>query len=181
MMAEKVKSENRLTRVICVSLFFLFTFPFLSHLQAQSNHSPEVALRWSLIPGAGQIYNHQAWKVPIIYGAFAGMGYLIYDNYTAMKMFKDEYLYRKNHNGATNLEGYERYSDSDIYNLYNSNNRNFQLSVIVTAGIYALNLLDAYIFGHLFDFQIDDNLTLAPSFVSTPFGLQPSIEMSFRL
>ncbi len=150
-------------------------------MQAQSTHSPEVALRWSILPGGGQIYNHQAWKVPIIYAAFAGMGYLIYDNYTSMKTFKDEYLYRVNHDGATNLEGYERYSNSDILSLYNSYNRYFQLSVIVAVGIYAVNLLDAYIFGHLFDFQIDDNLSLGPSVLPTPMGLHPTIGLSYRL
>lgn len=93
---------------------FVFCFSLFNSAFAQSAHSPEVALRWSIIPGGGQIYNKQAWKVPIIYGAFAGMSYFIYDNYKSMKMFKDEYLYRVNHNGATNLEGYESYSDYNI-------------------------------------------------------------------
>lgn len=140
-----------------------------------------MALRWSILPGGGQIYNKQAWKVPIIYGAFAGMSYFIYDNYKSMKMFKDEYLYRVNHGGATNLEGYEAYSDYNIYSLYNSYNRDFQLMIIITVGIYALNLIDAYVFGHLFDFQIDDNLSLGPGLLPTPEGLRPTIGLSFSL
>lgn len=178
--------KKRLARVVCVSLFFIFVFSSFHSVHAQlavyEEHSPDVALRWSLIPGGGQIYNGQAWKVPIIYGAFAGMGYLIYDNYTNMKMFKDEYLYRRNNNETPQLADYANYPTENIYNLYNDYNKNFQLMIIITAGIYALNLIDAYVFGHLYSFQIDDNLSLnfTPSLQPTPLGLQPTFGMGLR-
>ena len=183
--------------MFCVSVVFNFQFstfncnaqqpdstllrPPTTALQPQSSHSANRALLLSLLPGAGQIYNRQAWKVPIIYGAFAGMGYLIHYNYTRMDMFKTEYLYRVNNPGERQLEGYESYPDQNIYNLYNSYNRNFQLMVIITVGIYALNLIDAYVFGHLFDFQIDDNLamSLSPSLAPLPTGLHPTLGLTF--
>jgi hypothetical protein len=168
--------------VLIVLLAFTFHLSPFTSLSAQETHSATKALCWSFIPGGGQIYNRQAWKVPVIYGAFAGMGYLIHYNYTRATMFKDEYLYRVNHDGATNLDGYENYPTGNIYNLYNSYDRNFQLMVIITVGIYALNLVDAYVFGHLFDFQIDDNLALncAPSFAVTPQGPQPTLALSLN-
>lgn len=152
-----------------------------SGVQAQiepvKEHSADKALLWSLIPGGGQIYNRQAWKVPIIYGAFAGMGYLIYDNYTSMKTFKDEYLYRVNHNDTPSLQDYASYPTDNIYSLYNNYNKNFQLMIIITVGVYALNLIDAYVFGHLFDFQIDQNLTLSlhPSLLEQPGNICPAL------
>ena len=138
------------------------------------------ALRWSLLPGGGQIYNHQAWKLPIIYGSFAAMGYFIHYNYQKMDMFKDEYLYRVNHDDTPSLEAYSSYPTSNIYSLYNAYNRDFQLMIIITVGIYALNLIDAYVFGHLFDFRIDDELSLnlAPSAALTPTGIQPTLGLS---
>ncbi|MBR1799261.1 MAG: hypothetical protein IJ761_05105 [Bacteroidales bacterium] len=149
--------------------------------QASADERANTALKWSLLPGAGQIYNHQAWKVPIIYGAFATMGYLIYDNYTGMKTFKEEYLYRVNHNDTPNLEDYAQYPTSSIYSLYNSYNRNFQLMIIITAGIYAVNLIDAYVFGHLFDFQIDDDISMSmhPSMAQTQVGFVPTLSFNF--
>lgn len=187
MKVESGKMKNKsgwLKVVVIVCIGIVLHSPFTTHhsLCAQE-HSPDVALRWSLIPGGGQIYNHQAWKVPIIYGAFAGMGYLIYDSYQDMKTFKDEYLYRVNHNDTPALEGYESYPTSNIYSLYNSYNRNFQLMIIITAGIYALNLVDAYVFGHLFDFQIDDDISMsmAPMLQLTPAGLAPTVGLSFQL
>ena len=49
--------------------------------------------------------------------------------------------------------------------------------VIIGVGIYALNLVDAFVFGHLYDFQIDDNISLAlsPGFQPTISGWQPTV------
>ena len=133
-------------------------------------HDPQKALLLSLLPGAGQVYNGQAWKLPIIYGAFGAAGYFVYDNYTNMRKFKTEYLHRIE-GGEPELQGYTDYPNSSIYNLYQTYNKNFQLMVIVTGVIYGLNLIDAYVFGHLYDFQISDDLTLniSPTVLSFSF------------
>lgn len=136
----------------------------------RKEHSPQTAMLLSLIPGGGQIYNGQAWKVPVIYAAIGTLGYLVYDNYSKMSVFKDDYLYCIN-NGLSNsqLPEYSSYPTTSIYNLYQSYNKNFQLMIIISAGIYALNLVDAYVFGHLYDFQINDDLTLRVEPMVTPF------------
>lgn len=167
--------------VLCASTLFTFHFSLFTSLRAQE-HSATKAMCLSILPGAGQVYNRQAWKIPIIYGAFAGMGYLVYNNYSNMKMFKDEYLYRVQNYDTPSLEGYESYPTSSIYSLYNDYNKNFQLMVIITVGVYALNLVDAYVFGHLFDFKIDDDisLNLVPALQPTPLGLQPTIGLGLQ-
>ena len=147
-------------------------------------HNLTKAVLLSIIPGAGQIYNGQAWKVPIFYAALGAMGYLVYTNYTEMMMFKNEYL-RIGYSGTSTLEGYSGYPGSSIYNMYQSSNKNFQLFIIVTAAVYAFNLLDAYVFGHLYDFQVNDDLSLriAPSLSSVPmsdFAMAPSLSLSFH-
>lgn len=147
-------------------------------------HNPTKAVLLSLIPGAGQIYNGQAWKIPIIYGALGGVGYFVYDYYTNMMAFKNEYLHRVN-GGTPELKGYTSYPNSSIYNLYQSNNKNFQLFVIISAAVYGLNLIDAYVFGHLYDFQVNDDLSLnlSPSLtpaLTNPTGLAPTLQLTFR-
>lgn len=204
--------KDKRAGLLCLALFALFAFCAVPSVQAQNDsvaipgaptvdqeprihvnevssstrdHSPGRALLLSaVLPGAGQVYNRQAWKIPIIYAALGGMAYYTYYNYTYMKQFKDEYLYRVNHDGAAQLAGYTSYPTSNIYNLYESYNQTFQLSIIISAAIYGLNLLDAYVFGHLFDFQIDDDLTLQVAPLTTPLpqgGLAAGAGITLRL
>ena len=143
-------------------------------------HSAKKALILSaVLPGAGQVYNGQAWKIPIIYAAIGGIGYYTYSNYVQMKYYKDEYLYRVNHDGASLHPDDAELATTpttNVYNLYETYDKTFQLSVIISVAVYGLNLLDAYVFGHLYDFQITDDLTLnvAPQLLPcTPaFGTQ---------
>ena len=150
--------------------------PKKSTTTVAKEHSATKALLWSLLPGAGQVYNHQAWKIPIIYTAFAGAGYFIYTNGTNMVKFKKEYLYRVNNDGATQWAAYANYPTSNIYNLYQAYNKNFQLSVIIAAAFYGLNLVDAYVFGHLFDYDISDDVSLraSPTMLAVPDYPLPS-------
>ena len=140
---------------------------------AVKEHSANRALILSaILPGAGQVYNRQAWKIPIIYAALGGMVYYSYYNYTQMRSYKDEYLYRVNHFDNPSDADMANIPTSNIYNLYETYNKSFQLSIIITVAVYGLNLLDAYVFGHLFDFQINDDLSLhvAPGIGTAPVG-----------
>ncbi|MBR3413738.1 MAG: hypothetical protein IKG81_13740 [Bacteroidales bacterium] len=149
-------------------------------------HNPTKALLLSLVPGGGQIYNGQAWKLPIFYGALGVMGYLVYTNYADMKMFKDEYL-RIGYNGRSTLDEYPNYPGSSIYNMYQSSNKSFQRYVLITLAVYGVNLLDAYVFGHLYDFQVSDDLSLnlSPSLTPLPtagegVAVTPTLNLSFH-
>ncbi len=158
------------------SIILLLLVTIFGNVQAQDNlrrstesdssyavshqHNPRTAMLLSIVPGGGQIYNRQAWKLPIIYAGLGAMSYLVWDNYSQMKMFKDEYLYRVNHSGATQLEEYANYPTTNIYNLYQSKNKDFQLYLFIDIALYALNMVDAYVFAHLFDFEISDDLSL---------------------
>lgn len=209
-MIRKIININHLKRVglLCLTLFSVLFIPSANaqidttmqteriaatvhRMPEVKEHSPKKALILSaVLPGAGQVYNKQAWKIPIIYAAFGGVGYYTYSNYTQMKYYKDEYIYRVNHNDAT------QYPDdadmvatptSNIYNMYQTYDKTFQLSVIIAVAVYGINLLDAYVYGHLFDFQISDDLTLnvSPMVISTPnnnYGLSfaPVASLRFR-
>lgn len=129
---------------------------------ATPQHSPTKALWMSaVLPGLGQVYNRQAWKIPIIYAGAAAVTYFAVTNYQGRERFKKEYINRQNGNTDALLERYANYPDANIYSLYQSYNRNFQLSLIVGGVVYALNLLDAYVYGHLFDFEITDDVSMS--------------------
>lgn len=160
--------------VVLVLLFSLSTMV----LKAQSDslslqfsaHSPRKATLFStFVPGLGQIYNKQAWKTPIIYVGLGAFVYFAIDNYNNMDKFKTEYYNRINGTG-TLLQDYTTYSDESIYSLYNAYKDNFHLYVILGVAFYGLQILDAYVYGHLFSFDISDDIALNvfPSF--TPFA-----------
>ena len=156
----------------------------VTNVTPAKEHNPTLAVLLSIIPGAGQIYNGQAWKVPIFYAALGGVGYLVYTNYKEMMMFKNEYL-SIGYNGRSTLEGYSGYPGSSIYNLYQSSNKNFQRYILISVAVYAFNLLDAYVFGHLYDFQVSDDLSLnlSPSVTTLPtsdYAIAPTLSFSFH-
>ena len=131
-------------------------------------HSPKKAVLLStFIPGAGQIYNKQAWKVPVIYAAAAGVTYFAVTNGKNRVKFKNEYYNRINGNTDELLEDYVSYTNDGIYNLYNAYKSNFQLSLIVGVAFYLIQVVDAYVYGHLFSFDLSEDLSMsvAPCYI----------------
>ncbi|HEY3387094.1 MAG TPA: DUF5683 domain-containing protein, partial [Saprospiraceae bacterium] len=45
-----------------------------------------------IIPGTGQIYNKSYLRVPFVWGAVGGMGYLVYDNTVRYNCLRDAYV-----------------------------------------------------------------------------------------
>lgn len=124
-------------------------------------HSPKKAtLLSTFLPGAGQIYNKQAWKVPIIYLAAAGVTYFAITNGKNKEKFKDEYYNRVEGRTDLLLKDYATYTDDGIYNLYTAYKSNFQLSIIVGVAFYALQIMDAYVYAHLFNFNLTEDLSM---------------------
>lgn len=138
-------------------------------------HNTKLATCLSFIPGAGQIYNHKAWKVPIFYGLLAGASYFVYSYGTKTKSLRNEYVYRMNGNLDMLNPTYENYTDENILGMRNSYRTNLEISVAALAIVYVLNIIDACVDAHLYDFDITDDLSmrLTPSvqqysFMSTP-------------
>ncbi len=154
-----------------------------SDISTEKSHSATTALwKSAVIPGWGQVYNRQAWKIGIIYGGAAAITYIGMDNYRNAQKFKTEYLNRNNGNTSALLPEYAKYPDQNIYNLYQTYEKNFQLSIIAGVALYALNLIDAYCYGHLFDFQINDDLSLllTPSVEPTYTGIASGLTLQFK-
>lgn len=98
--------------------------------------------RSAILPGWGQIYNESYWKAPVIWGV---MGWFIYgwiDNNNNYKDYKNLYI-------QTGDETYINYRD-----FYHDQRDEFAIYLVLT---YFLNLVDAYVDAHLFDFSVDEN------------------------
>lgn len=143
-----------------------------------------------MIPGWGQIENGQIWKVPIVYGMFAGVG--LYANYLH-ENYKD---YRAAFYNATQGEDsdfrfgptperLEGISANQLQSNRNSfrNQRDFMFVVFGLA--YGLNALDAYVYAHMRSFDVSDDLsartTIQPTILAegTP-GVRVSMSLIKR-
>ena len=143
-------------------------------------HSPHKASVYSaLLPGAGQVYNKKYWKVPIIYAGIGSAGYFVYDNDLKYNQYRDAYLSRKE--GGTD-EYIDIYTEGQLITIMEYYERNRDLSYIMAAAIYFLNIVDASVDAHLFDFDVSDDLSLHTStkMMSTPMGYTPTISLQMN-
>lgn len=121
-----------------------------------------------IFPGAGQAYNKSYWKVPIVLGGMASMIYVIDWNNRGFKRFKTAHALRADFDqhpenypdGVSKDEFKGRYSATFLKNLRDSYRRNRDLSILITAGVYIFQAIDAHVDAHLKDFDISDNLTV---------------------
>ncbi len=131
------------------------------------SHIKKATTLATICPGAGQIYNRSYWKVPFVVGGFASLIYCIDWNNRGYQRFQKAYHLladydahpEKYPDGPTD-EFQGRYSTSFIKNLKDSYRRNRDLCIIITAGLYVLQIIDAHVDAHLKDYDISDDLSM---------------------
>lgn len=147
----------------------------------------------TICPGAGQIYNKSYWRVPIVIGGLASTIYTIDWNNRGYKRFKTAYSLRVDY--QNNPDKYPNgppdefrgaYSDTFLKNLKNSYRRNRDLCILLTAGVYILQIVDAHVDAHLQDYDISDDLSMeiTPYFDYTQIpsvGTRPTIGFNVNL
>ena len=114
------------------------------------------------MPGLGQAYNKKYWKIPIIYAGFGALAYSFKINYDETKKFTEAYRYVINKDSVPiDNEYITRYPDpNDLLQGRAFYRRRVELTVIFSAAWYILNVLDAAVDAHFFDYDISDNLSL---------------------
>lgn len=117
----------------------------------------------AVLPGLGQAYNKKYWKIPIVVGAITG-GILVYDfNNQEYKRYRNEYKRRLAGNDPLTGE-FPGVSDDGLINAQQTLKRRKELSLLITIGLYALNIIDANVDAHLLQYNVDKNLAIKPHF-----------------
>ena len=149
----------------------------------KKEHSPKKATIMSAcLPGLGQVYNGKWWKVPIIYAGFGGFGYMAYDNYSDYKTFLTAYKIKTGNLGADetaselSIQLSEVYQASQLQTYKESYRRDFELYCIILAAWYGLNIVDATVDGHLYTYDVSDDLSLT---VDPVFSLPETSNLAF--
>jgi hypothetical protein len=158
----------------------------------------KAALYAALIPAGGQFYNRDYWKVPVVLAALAAGTWTAiywrvrYKDFVAGYFSFYDFSYPDSSSYGTLKAGLTADSPLPVFyrggilngkrneaRLYNINQvkqtkdmyrRYFETSIVVTAAIYALAIIEANVAAHLKTFDVSDDLTLRiePKF-SQPF------------
>ena len=118
----------------------------------------KASLYSTIIPGAGQLYTKKYWKIPIIYAGLITSAYYIKENDNSYQLYRETYLNRIAGNNSDIFQG--QYSDADLTTLTNYYRRNREISILCFLGTYILNIVDASVSAHLFNYDISDDLSL---------------------
>ncbi len=136
----------------------------------------------TIVPGLGQIYNRQYWKLPIIYGGTLALAYGITWNDRMYVDYRKGYVDLMDKNPNTNYFEYllpegvtldstnKDYYTKVIKTKLDNYRRNRDLCIISTAVLYLLSIIDAYVDAQLFDYDISPDLSLQV----TPTVIAPS-------
>lgn len=155
-----------------------------SHSKKQWLPIPNNSIWLSLaIPGAGQIYNRKYWKLPIIYGGFAGCAYALSWNGKMYKDYSQAYLDIMDSN--PNTKSYEdllppnsNYDEEQLKNTIKKRKDMFRryrdLSIFAFIGVYIISIIDAYVDAELSNFDITPDLSMKvePTVINNQMNLK---------
>lgn len=149
----------------------------------------------ALFPGLGQLYNRRYWKLPIVIGAYLGLGYATSWNNTMLSDYQRAYLDIMDSDPST--KSYMNFfppttqegdldkdwltrllkSRKDFYR------RNRDLCIICMVGVYLVAMVDAYVDASLSHFDITPDLSIdwSPAVLPDSRGRLPGIGLSWAL
>ncbi|MDZ4758080.1 MAG: DUF5683 domain-containing protein [Bacteroidota bacterium] len=170
-----------------IILLFIFVSPLYSFAQKDSlakkdttlvpgsKHSAKkAAILSAIIPGAGQIYNKKYWKAPIVWAMLGGsIYYFIYNQQTYID-FRNNYRTRVDADPNT-FDNYLFLTNTQLKGQRDNARQSRDLSILIMAIAYSLNIIDANVDGHLYNFDMSDNLSLKvkPSYYINPIDIAP--------
>lgn len=139
--------------------------------EKQKRHSPAKAAVFSaVLPGLGQAYNKKYWKIPIVYAGLGGLGFAVYHTASNFNAYRNAYRLQVDENPLTvgQVNGISDASTLKSYRDYYK--RYLDISAICTAVWYTLNIVDAAVDAHLFEWNMRDDLSVSWRPVVQPYG-----------
>ena len=144
----------------------------------------KATIRSLMLPGLGQAYNRQYYKIPFIY---AGFGIIVYDIITFTGTY-NEYLdgYKTAYySTATTKTAVVRGRELTVQQLKQQSDfwrRNRDLNVLLGVLLWGLQAVEANVAAHLKTFDISDDIsaTWKPTLLPTVGGLAPGVRLTFN-
>lgn len=146
----------------------------ISYAADEKPHHGKATLYSVLVPGLGQVYNGEGWKVPIYWGLM--MGGITFWNRNQVNYERFRRIYIESSDPASGYS--ERITPEtalyyrDIYRRYRD------YSILATAAFYLLQVIDANVFSYMQNFEVNDDIGLkvSPTIITpdTQYALGPT-------
>lgn len=190
--------------ITCIGLFGMSLVANASFLsdslpKPYIHNRSRAALFSGVIPGGGQIYNefgyrkmsnkkHRAWwKVPLIYGGLGVCGYYFYDNNKWANLSRQEWLERDANDSLSYFD--IRFNGLSKDQLINGDGNDFigydqfarrrDIFTFAFIGIWALNVVEAYVDAHFVSFDVSQDLSMR-TYPTLLGGRNPGITLQFQ-
>jgi len=115
----------------------------------------KASLYAAVLPGLGQVYNKKYWKLPLVYGGMFAAGYAINYYQGLYKDYKDQLYYILETGESESQEGF---TEDQLRPAIDQARRERDFFIIIMAGIYILQIIDANVDAHLKEFDVNPNL-----------------------
>lgn len=137
----------------------------ISFRTAPAPHSPRKATLYSaVLPGLGQAYNREYWKLPLVYAALGTCTYFFITNLDQYKTYRDAYRLRMDGNPDTHDRFEDIYKNPQSLKILRDGYREYvDYSVLFFVLAYGLNIIDATVFAHLKQFDMSNDLSMRVS------------------
>lgn len=133
----------------------------------------------AVLPGLGQAYNKKYWKIPVVYGALGAGIYFYTSNNKNYKRVRN--AYKRRLAGFEDDEFQNRITTDGLLEKQKTFRRNKELSLLITVGLYALNIIDANVDAHLLQYNVDENLSFKPHYKINEFDRTGSLGLTLNL
>jgi hypothetical protein len=146
----------------------------------------------AVLPGLGQAYNKRYWKIPLVYAAIGSSAYAYVQNNKVYHKFRDAFKSRRmgfttdpyyDLNDSGIVIGQPDVSDSSLQTAQERAQEARDFSLVLTIGMYALNIIDANVDAHLKQFNVNEDLSVdyRPDLLINPVTNSPYLGMTINL
>jgi hypothetical protein len=133
----------------------------------------------ALLPGAGQFYNRQYWKIPVIYAGVVTAGYFIKYNADKYNNYHVAYVQRVANPYITDkYTGI--YSTDNLKTLQDDYKKYVDLTVLAAGVGYILQVMDAVVYAYLKNFDVSRDISFHMRAIPTTEGATIGIAMNFK-
>ena len=131
----------------------------------------------AVLPGLGQVYNRKYWKLPFLYGGAVALGYCIHFNNKYYKKYSSAYrdflIQDPNNKSYMEFVNKAHLTEDEVLNTYSlwfqnalKNKKDYyrryrDLSIFGMIGLYLVQIIDACVDAHFYNFDVSDDLSIA--------------------